>query len=92
MDKQNKIKVGILGATGSVGQKFIQLLANHPWFKITALAASERSSGKKYEEAINWFMQGPIPQEIAGIRIQECKPDLNCQVVFSGLDAAVTWN
>ena len=84
-----KIDVGILGATGSVGQKFIQLLAKHPWFKITALAASEKSAGKKYKDAVNWFMTDPIPNRIAGMKVQECKPGLSCKVVFSGLDASV---
>ena len=56
----NKIKVSILGATGSVGQKFIELLSNHPWFEIHELAASDRSAGKKYSEAVNWVMQIPL--------------------------------
>ena len=82
-----KINVGILGATGSVGQKFIQLLSNHPGFKITALAASEKSAGKKYKDAVNWFMTDPIPDKIAGMEVNECKPGLPCSVVFSGLDS-----
>ncbi|MDO9549125.1 MAG: aspartate-semialdehyde dehydrogenase, partial [Candidatus Marinimicrobia bacterium] len=82
-----KIPVGILGATGSVGQKFIQLLENHPWFEITALGASERSTGKKYSEAVNWFMTGPIPENISSMIVDECKPNLNCKIIFSGLDS-----
>ncbi|MBU4444705.1 MAG: aspartate-semialdehyde dehydrogenase [Candidatus Marinimicrobia bacterium] len=84
-----KIPVGILGATGSVGQKFIQLLENHPWFEITALGASERSAGKKYPEAVNWFMTGPIPENISSMIVNECKPNLNCKIIFSGLDSSV---
>ena len=84
-----KIPVGILGATGSVGQKFIELLADHPWFEITALAASERSSDRLYSDAANWFMQTPIPSHIAGMRLNRCKPNLPCKIVFSGLDSRV---
>ena len=57
--------VGILGATGTVGQRFIQLLANHPWFNITWLAASDRSQGKTYAEACNWKLDTPLPPRIA---------------------------
>jgi len=84
-----KIPVGILGATGSVGQKFIELLADHPWFEITALAASERSSDRSYSDAANWFMQTPIPSHIAGMRLNRCEPNLPCKIVFSGLDSRV---
>jgi len=58
------INVGILGATGAVGQRFVQLLANHPWFKLTTLTASERSAGKKYQDAVNWRLDSPFPEEI----------------------------
>ena len=58
-----KIKVGVLGATGMVGQKFIQLLANHPDFEITALAASSRSAGKRYEDATTWYMNDVLGLE-----------------------------
>lgn len=84
-----KIKVGILGATGSVGQKFIQLLENHPWFEISEIAASKRSAGKMYKDAVNWFMQTPIPEKIADMTVKECLPNLDCKIVFSGLDASV---
>jgi len=84
-----KIKVGILGATGSVGQKFIQLLKDHPWFEISELAASEKSAGKKYKEAVNWFMTDPIPGNIQDFKVKLCKPGLDCKIVFSGLDASV---
>ena len=86
---KHKIAVGILGATGSVGQKFVQLLQNHPWFKITALAASERSYNKRYKDAIKWFMPTPIPSKIAEMEVKPCEPNLPCKIVFSGLDASV---
>lgn len=84
-----KIKVGILGATGSVGQKFVELLSDHPWFEINELAASERSAGKKYKEAANWIMQSPLKKEFAEMTVKDCKPDLESKIVFSGLDAGV---
>ena len=64
MNMEKKLRVGILGATGMVGQRFITLLANHPWYEITALAASPRSAGKTYEEAVGgrWKMQIPMPE------------------------------
>ena len=64
MNMEKKLRVGILGATGMVGQRFITLLANHPWYEITALAASPRSAGKTYEEAVGgrWKMQTPMPE------------------------------
>lgn len=84
-----KIKVGILGATGSVGQKFVELLSNHPWFEINELAASERSAGKKYKEATNWIMQSPLKNEYAEMIIKDCEPNLESKIVFSALDANV---
>ena len=85
-----KIKVGILGATGMVGQRFIQLLEDHPWFAIGDLAASERSAGKPYEEAVSgrWKLETPIPEKTASMVVKECTPDLDCKVVFSALDAS----
>lgn len=83
-----KYRVGILGATGAVGQKFVELLADHPWFQITALGASERSVGKSYVEAVNWIGCRPIPDEVAGQPVVPCTPPLDCDFVFSGLPAA----
>jgi aspartate-semialdehyde dehydrogenase len=60
-----KRKVAILGATGAVGQRFIQLLQGHPWFQIEVLAASERSAGKKFKDACNWVMETNLPEDIA---------------------------
>lgn len=85
----SKTAVGVLGATGAVGQKFIKLLENHPWFEVTAVAASERSAGRKYGEVVAWKQITPIPQRVRGLEILPCRPDLECRVVFSGLDASV---
>lgn len=88
---RDKIPVAILGATGCVGQKFIQLLDNHPWFSIAALCASERSTGKQYAEATQWLMPTPIPRYIAEMKVQPCDAALAFPVslVFSGLDPSV---
>ena len=87
--KNNKIPVGVLGATGSVGQKFIQLLSQHPYFFIQEVAASERSAGKKYKEAVNWILSTDMPAEVASLEVKNCEPDINCKVVFSGLDSSI---
>jgi len=84
-----KIKVGILGATGSVGQKFIELLKDHPWFRISELGASERSVSKKYIEATNWIMKTPLPTNVAEIVVKECLPNFESKLIFSGLDSSV---
>ena len=85
------MKVGILGATGAVGQKFIRLLRDHPWFKIEALGASERSAGKKYKDAANWIEDVNLPSSIAKMIVANCKPEEfgNVDFVFSGLDSSV---
>lgn len=84
-----KIPVAILGATGMVGQKFVELLSGHPWFQIVAVAASERSCGQQYQTAVRWMMEKPLPKEIAEMTLSPCIPNLPCAVVFSGLDASV---
>ena len=66
-----RIPVGILGATGAVGQRFISLLADHPWFEVTAIAASERSAGKRYEEAVNWVIPGEIPPGVTDLIVTD---------------------
>lgn len=82
--------VGILGATGAVGQTFIRLLDDHPWFTVTALAASERSAGKSYREAANWLSGKPMPDAVADLVVQETDPSaLDCDFVFSGLSSSV---
>jgi aspartate-semialdehyde dehydrogenase len=67
----SKRKVAILGATGAVGQRYIQLLQGHPWFKVEVLAASERSAGKKYKDACNWTMESNLPKEIAEMSVAD---------------------
>jgi aspartate-semialdehyde dehydrogenase len=85
----SKIPVGVLGATGAVGQKFIKLLEDHPWFEVVAVAASDRSAGKTYEEAATWRQYTPIPERLRKKIVRSCEPGLDCRVVFSGLDASV---
>src|SRR5712691_3895418 len=84
-----KFKVGILGATGVVGQRFIQLLENHPQFEVTALAASDRSQGKAYAEACVWRLAGEMPDAVKSIVVQPPTPPLDCDFVFSSLPGEV---
>ena len=84
-----KISVGVLGATGSVGQKFIQLLNNHPDFAVKEVAASERSEGKKYSEAVNWIMTEVIPDYIANLVVKSVEDSFESKLLFSALDASV---
>jgi aspartate-semialdehyde dehydrogenase len=86
---KEKISVAILGATGSVGQKFIELLANHPWFEITELCASDKSAGKKYKDAVDWFLPSTLNDKVGEIIILKCEPVLKSRVVFSGLDSSI---
>lgn len=87
------MKVGILGATGAVGQKFIRLLQNHPWFEISALGASSRSAGKKYKDAANWIEDVQLPGYVAEMTVSVCEPDQmqGVDFVFSGLDSSVAF-
>ena len=87
--KSDKIAVAILGATGSVGQKFIQILENHPWFEITAITASEKNTGKRYVDAIDWTLPTPLPESIKKMTLQKTETPLPAQLVFSALDASV---
>ncbi len=84
-----KIEVGILGATGMVGQHFVKFLQNHPWFELTWVGASDRSAGKKYRDATSWRLDGVMPQAVAGLTVEECKPDHAPRLVFSAMDASV---
>ena len=86
----SKRKVAILGATGAVGQRYIQLLNRHPWFKIEVLAASERSSGKKYKDACNWFMESDLQKEIADMTVADANVEAvekagDVDLIFSSL-------
>src|SRR5438876_12134253 len=84
-----RIRVGILGATGTVGQRFLALLANPPHFVVTAVAASDRSQGKPYGEACAWRLPGDIPPGVAALVVRAPEPPLECDVVFSSLPADV---
>ncbi|HEX5070369.1 MAG TPA: aspartate-semialdehyde dehydrogenase, partial [Vicinamibacterales bacterium] len=82
-----KLDVGVLGATGMVGQQFIARLANHPWFDVRWLAASERSEGKSYADAAPWRLAVPMPEALRGATVEACVPGRGPKVVFSALDA-----
>ncbi|MEF8938787.1 MAG: aspartate-semialdehyde dehydrogenase [Salinivenus sp.] len=83
-------RVGLLGATGAVGQTFIRLLSDHPWFTIADVAASERSAGRPYREAVNWLSGSPIPSAVADLEVKPTDPEaLDCDFVFSGLSSSV---
>ncbi len=84
-----KIRVGVLGATGAVGQRFLQLLDRHPQFTVTALAASDRSQGRPYVEACTWRLPGDPPSNAAALVVRAPEPPLACDLVFSGLPADV---
>ena len=84
-----KIEVGILGATGMVGQRFVSLLEHHPWFEIKWLAASERSAGKTYGQACNWRLRDPMPKGAWNLPVYECKPGGAPHLLFSSLDSKV---
>jgi aspartate-semialdehyde dehydrogenase len=83
------IEVGILGATGAVGQQFIALLAKHPWFKVAWLGASQRSEGKPYREATAWRLPTPLPEDVASRQVDAATPGRAPKLVFSGLDSSV---
>jgi len=86
---KNRIRVGILGATGAVGQKFVELLDGHPWFEITELIASERSAGKSYRDATGWLGRKAIPDTMANVTVRGVKEKSDCDIVFSGVDSSV---
>ena len=85
-----RIDVGILGATGMVGQQFIARLSRHPWFRVAWLGASERSAGKQYRDAAAWRLSAPLPDDVAALEVQPAVPSPHApQLVFSGLDSSV---
>lgn len=88
-----KIEVGILGATGMVGQRFVSLLENHPWFELAWVGASEKSSGKKYGEACNWRLRDPMPEKARALQVYDCDPGAHPgklpQLMFASLDSKV---
>ncbi len=85
----SRIEVGVLGATGMVGQNFARLLAGHPMFELTWVGASDRSAGKKYGEATSWRLDGVMPESVANLTVSECKPGNAPKLVFSSMDANV---
>ncbi len=84
-----KIPVAILGATGAVGQRFVQLLAAHPWFEVAAVAASERSSGRCYADACRWVISGDPPPTVGDMVVSPLEPGLPARIVFSALPSSV---
>src|SRR5664279_325144 len=84
-----KIPIGILGATGVVGQRFIQMLEHHPWFEVAWLAASDRSEGKLYAYAARWRLKTPIPPAVAGMSVSPASPEGAPKIIFAALDASI---
>jgi aspartate-semialdehyde dehydrogenase len=84
-----KLPIGILGATGVVGQRFIQMLEHHPWFEVAWLAASDRSEGKRYGEAARWRLKTPIPPNIAAMKVSPATPAGAPKIIFAALDASI---
>lgn len=84
-----RIPVAVLGATGSVGQRFVQLLEGHPWFRLHEVVASEKSEGKAYADAASWRLDTPLPEEAKGLRIKPLHAELESRIMFSGLDSSV---
>src|SRR5277367_1178443 len=84
-----RIPVGILGATGVVGQRFVQMLEHHPWFEVAWLAASDRSEGRPYKEAARWRMKTPLPATVAEMTVSPAKPEGAPRVIFAALDASI---
>jgi aspartate-semialdehyde dehydrogenase len=85
---KTKYPIGILGATGMVGQRYIQLLENHPWFEVAWIAASDRSSGKPYAEAAKWRLDTPLPERIANMTVSAAEPEGAPKIVFASVDTA----
>jgi aspartate-semialdehyde dehydrogenase len=84
-----KWRAGVLGATGIVGQRLVQLLAHHPWFELSELAASERSAGKRFGDAARWHLDEPMPAQARDLVVKSLEPTLDCDFVFSALDSSV---
>ena len=85
-----RVRVAVLGATGAVGQSFIRLLVDHPWFELTEVVASERSAGKPYAEAARWIGADPMPASVAKMVVKPLAPEhVSADVVFSALDSSV---
>jgi aspartate-semialdehyde dehydrogenase len=85
----DKLPIGILGATGVVGQRFIQMLERHPWFEVAWMAASDRSEGKAYSDAARWRLKTPIPANIAKMKVSPATPDGAPKIIFAALDSSI---
>ncbi|MBI5957200.1 MAG: aspartate-semialdehyde dehydrogenase, partial [Chloroflexi bacterium] len=86
---QQPIEVAVLGATGAVGQRFIQILEHHPWFRVTELVASDRSAGQRYRDAARWVLHGNPPDQVAGLEVLPLDAGLQSRIVFSALPSDV---
>src|ERR671929_2085037 len=84
--RANRIPVAVLGATGSVGQRFVQLLEHHPWFRLHEVVASERSAGKSYADAADWRLDTLLPSDAAALEVKALGGELESRLLFSGLD------
>src|SRR6185436_11396410 len=89
MTMQGKRRVGILGATGTVGQRLIHMLRQHPYFEVTALAASDRSEGKRFADVCSWKLPFEMPEAVKEMKVFACKPPLDCDVVISSLPSNI---
>src|SRR5512142_1778706 len=87
--RTERIPVAVLGATGSVGQRFVQLLEHHPWFRLHEVVASERSAGKRYADAADWRLDTLLPSDSAALTVKDLGADLESKILFSGLDSSV---
>jgi aspartate-semialdehyde dehydrogenase len=83
----DRIKVGVLGATGAVGQRFVQLLDGHPWFEVTALTGSDRTVGGAYAEGCRWVLQQEMPEYARGLKVLPTEPGMDAKILFSALPA-----
>src|SRR5204862_1562566 len=84
--RSDRIPVAVLGATGSVGQRFVQLLENHPWFRLHEVVASERSAGKRYADAADWRLETLLPGAAQSLEVKGLDAELESRLLFSGLD------
>lgn len=87
--RTERIPVAVLGATGSVGQRFVQLLENHPWFRLHEVVASDRSAGKRYADAADWRLDTQLPRAASSLEVKNLNADLESRLLFSGLDSSV---
>ncbi len=88
-EPRSRLPVAVLGATGSVGQRLVQLLADHPWYRVVRLVASQASAGRPYRDAVDWVQDRDLPASIAEMRVEAVRPDPDVPLVFSALDSAV---